>query len=65
MVCQLYNMSYIQYVRRKKVSFVQTFAMRKPSEKSMISQICWRSGTMTTTGLKRAFTLSGSSVLPA
>ncbi|TNN52943.1 hypothetical protein EYF80_036881 [Liparis tanakae] len=39
--------------------------MRKPSEKSMISQICCRSGTMTTTGLKRALTDSGSSVRPA
>lgn len=42
-----------------------TLAMRKPSENSMISQICWRSGTMTTTGRNRAFTDSGSSVRPA
>lgn len=49
-------------------SFVYVFltlASRKPSEKSMISQICCRSGTMTTTGLKRALTDSGSSVRPA
>lgn len=42
-----------------------TLAIRKPSEKSMISQICCRSGTMTTTGRNRAFTDSGSSVRPA
>lgn len=42
-----------------------TLAIRKPSEKSIISQICCRSGTMTTTGLKRALTDSGSSVRPA
>lgn len=42
-----------------------TLAARKPSEKSMISQICCRSGTITTTGLKSAFTDSGSSVRPA
>ncbi|KAA6426226.1 MAG: hypothetical protein FRX49_04078 [Trebouxia sp. A1-2] len=42
-----------------------TLAVSKPSEKSMISQICSRSGTTMVTGLKRAFRLSGSSVRPA
>ena len=39
--------------------------MRNPSDSSMISQIWVKSGTMTTTGLNRAFTDSGNSVLPA
>ena len=42
-----------------------TLAVSKPSEKSMISQICSRSGTTIVTGLNRAFKLSGSSVRPA
>ena len=40
-----------------------TLAIKKPSENNMISQICPKSGTMTTTGLNNALTLSGSSVL--
>ena len=40
-------------------------ASRKPSENSMISQICCRSGTMHTTGRNSDLTLSGSSVRPA
>ena len=42
-----------------------TLAIRNPSEKSMISQICCRSGTITTTGRNKAFTDSGSSARPA
>lgn len=48
-----------------KNSIPLTLAMRNPSENNIISQICCKSGTMTTTGLKRAFTDSGSSVRPA
>lgn len=48
-----------------KVCQACTLAVSKPSEKSMISQICSRSGTTMVTGLKRAFRLSGSSVRPA
>jgi len=42
-----------------------TLAMRNPSEKSIISQICCMSGTMTTTGRNRDLTDSGNSVRPA
>jgi len=42
-----------------------TLAMRKPSEKSMISQICCKSGTIQTTGRNNALTDSGSSVRPS
>lgn len=42
-----------------------TFAIKKPSENNMISQICCMSGTMTTTGLNKDFTDSGNSVRPA
>jgi len=41
------------------------WVMINPSENNIISQICCRSGTIIVTGRKRAFKLSGSSVLPA
>ena len=41
---------------------VLTLAVSKPSENSMISQICSRSGTTMVTGLKSALRLSGNSV---
>ncbi len=44
---------------------MNTLAIEKPSENNIISQICCKSGTITTTGLNKALTESGSSVRPA
>lgn len=52
-------------ITKRSIVLLSTFAIKNPSENSMISQICCKSGTIHTTGLKRAFTLSGSSVRPA
>ena len=50
---------------RTVIFLASTLAVSKPSEKSMISQICSRSGTIMVTGRKSALRLSGSSVRPA
>ena len=47
------------------IFFAKLLAVLNPSEKSMISQICCRSGTIIVTGRNSAFKLSGSSARPA